>query len=101
MAERKKRRAQYSRIWVAEKRSTSLVRVDAQSSLSDSDSDEFVLEGEEIVANVQTNEATLGGDSVEENAEPHTGRDGDGPMWDLIDAPVFNFSSDEEDDENL
>ena len=42
------------------KRSTSLVRVDAQSSLSDSNSDEFMLEGEEVVANVQTNEPTLG-----------------------------------------
>ena len=69
------------------------MRVDAQSSLSDSDSDEFMLEGEEVVANVQTNEPTLG--------EIHIGRDGDGPMWILIVAPMLNFSSDEEDDETM
>ena len=38
---------------------------------------------------------------MEENAEPHIDRDGDGPMWILIVAPMLNFSSDEEDDETM
>lgn len=96
MDERKKRHAQYNRIWIAAKRSASFMNEDAQRSLlSDSDSDKFVLDSVQVVANVHINEPSSGSDS-----EQPTDRAGGGPVRDLIDAPVVNFSSDEERDEN-